>query len=93
VIGPAADLLYHTIGSLLGWSGAVDHNPLGPAMPLHGLAQEALGCSEIGPLAEPELNGVAVVIDGAVKVHSPPADTVWAVKSDRHSETGKRSRS
>ena len=39
-------------------------------MPLQGSTQEALGRNQIAPLAEPELNGVAVVIDRAIEI--PP---------------------
>jgi hypothetical protein len=42
---------------------AVDDNPLGPAMALESLAEEALGCSDITSLAEPELDSVAIAVD------------------------------
>ena len=39
-------------------------------MPLEGLAQKPFGGSQIAPLAEPELDRVAVAVDGAVEI--PP---------------------
>jgi hypothetical protein len=39
-------------------------------VPLEGLAQEALGSREVSPLAEPELDRVAVAVDGTVEI--PP---------------------
>jgi hypothetical protein len=50
----------------------VDDDPLGSAMPLKSLAQELLGGSQIAPLAEPELDRVAVVVDGAVEILQRP---------------------
>jgi hypothetical protein len=47
---------------------AVDDNPLGPAVPLERLAQEPLGRSQIAPLAEPELNRVAVAVDSPIEI-------------------------
>ena len=47
---------------------AVDHDPLGSAMPLKGLAQEPLGSSQIAPLAEPELDGVPDAIDSSIEI-------------------------
>jgi hypothetical protein len=35
-------------------------------MPFEGLAQEALRRGQIAPLTEPELDRVAIAIDGAV---------------------------
>jgi hypothetical protein len=52
---------------------AVDDDPLRPAMPLEGLAQEPLGGREIAPLAEPELDCVAIAVDGAIEI--PPLST------------------
>ena len=52
---------------------AVDHDPLGTAMPLESLAQKPFRGSQIAPLAEPELDRVAVGVDGSVKIHPPPA--------------------
>jgi hypothetical protein len=42
-------------------------------MPLECLAQEPFGGSEVSPLAEPELNRVAVAVDGPVEIHPSPA--------------------
>src|SRR3712207_1488726 len=53
---------------------AVDDDPLGPAVPLERLAQEPLGSGEVTPFAEPELDGVTMAVDGAVKVHPSSAD-------------------
>ena len=53
---------------------AVDHNPLRSAMPLKSLAQEPLGSGEIAPLAEPELDRVAIAVDRPVQLPPPPAD-------------------
>jgi hypothetical protein len=53
---------------------AVDHNPLGSAMPLKGSAQEPLGGSQIALLAEPELDRVAVAVDYAIQVHPSTTD-------------------
>jgi hypothetical protein len=47
---------------------AIDHNPLGTAVAPERLAQEPLGSSQVALLAEPELDGVAVAIDGTVEV-------------------------
>lgn len=47
---------------------AVDHNPLRTAMPLEGLSQKSFRRSQIAPLAEPEIDGVAVAIDGTVEI-------------------------
>lgn len=51
---------------------AVDHNPLRPTMPFEGLAQEPFGGSQVAALAEPELDGVAVAVDGEVEIRPPP---------------------
>jgi hypothetical protein len=56
---------------------AVDHNPLGSAVPLQRSEDEAPGRRQIAPLTEPELNRVAVVVDGTIQV--PPL----ASNSDR----------
>jgi hypothetical protein len=53
---------------------AVDDDPLGLAMPLERFAQKPFGSSEIAPLAEPELNRVAVAVDRPVKVHPATSD-------------------
>jgi len=47
---------------------ADDHDPLGPAVSLEGLAQETLGCGEVSALAELELNGVAIAVDCTIKM-------------------------
>ena len=39
-------------------------------MPLQCFAQEPLRGSEVSPLAEPELNGVTIAVDGPLQV--PP---------------------
>jgi hypothetical protein len=52
---------------------AVDHNPFGSAIPLERFAQEVLGRGQIAPLTEPELDRVAIPVDGAVKIHSSAA--------------------
>lgn len=52
---------------------AIDHNALRSSMPLECLARERLGGSEVTPLAEAEFHGVAIAVDGAVKVHSSTA--------------------
>jgi hypothetical protein len=49
---------------------AIDHNPLGPPMPLERLAQDPLRGCQIAPLAELEFNRVAVAIDCSVQI--PP---------------------
>jgi hypothetical protein len=49
---------------------AVDHDPLGPTMMLEGLAQKLFGGCQIAPLAEPELDRVAVAVNGAIEI--PP---------------------
>jgi hypothetical protein len=43
-------------------------------MPHECLAQEPFGGSEVSPLAEPELNRVAIAVDSPVQVHPSPAD-------------------
>jgi hypothetical protein len=43
-------------------------------MPSQSLAQEPLGRSQIAPFAEPELDRVAMAIDGTVQVRPAPAD-------------------
>jgi hypothetical protein len=53
---------------------AVDHDPLGPAVSLECLAQKPLSGRQITSLAQPELDGVAVAVDGPVQVHPSPAD-------------------
>jgi hypothetical protein len=53
---------------------AIDDDPLGPAMPLERLAQEPLGRSQIAPLTEPELDRVAVAVDGPIKKHPASSD-------------------
>src|SRR5690606_21376076 len=52
----------------------IDDNPFRTAMPLERLAQEPLGRSQIPPLTEPELNRIAVAVDGAVEIHPMPTD-------------------
>ena len=47
---------------------AVDHDSRGLAMALKRLAQKPCGSGEVSPLAEPELDGVAIAVDGAVQV-------------------------
>ncbi len=49
---------------------AVDHNPLGPFVALERLAQELFGRSAISPLAELELDRVAIAVDRAIEI--PP---------------------
>jgi hypothetical protein len=46
----------------------IDHDPLGPAVPLESLAQKLLGGRQITPLAEPELDRVTMAVDGAVEI-------------------------
>ena len=53
---------------------AVDDDPLGPAVALERLAKEPLGGREVTPFAEPELDRVAVAVDGTVEIHPPAAD-------------------
>lgn len=48
-------------------------DPLGSTMPLERLAQEAFGSHEVAALAEPELDCVAIAVDGAKKIHPPSA--------------------
>jgi hypothetical protein len=43
-------------------------------MPIQGLTQEALRSSQIAPLAEPELDCVAIAVDRAVEIPPVPAD-------------------
>jgi hypothetical protein len=43
-------------------------------MPLECLAQKPLGSNEVSSFAEPELDRVAVAIDGAVKIRPSSAD-------------------
>jgi hypothetical protein len=52
---------------------AVNHDPLGPAVPLQRSGEEALCGSQIAPLAEPELDRVPVAVDGAIEIHPSPA--------------------
>lgn len=52
---------------------AIDDNPLGPVMSLESLAEEVLGYGETAPLAEPELDGIAIAVDGAVEIRPTPA--------------------
>ena len=37
-------------------------------MPLECLAQKPFGSNEVAPLAEPELNGVTVAVDGSIEI-------------------------
>jgi hypothetical protein len=53
---------------------AVDHNPLGSAVALERLAQEPLGSSEVSPFTEPELDRVAMAIDGTMQIPPLAAD-------------------
>jgi hypothetical protein len=53
---------------------AIDHDPLGSAMPFECRPQEPLCSSEIAPFPETELNSVAVAINGSVQIHPPPAN-------------------
>ena len=53
---------------------AVDDDLLGSAMALEGLAQKPFGRGDVAPLAEPELDRVAMAIDGTVQVRPAPAD-------------------
>jgi hypothetical protein len=43
-------------------------------MPSQSLAQEPLGRSQIAPLAEPELDCVAIAVNRAVKIPSLASD-------------------
>jgi hypothetical protein len=43
-------------------------------MPLERLAQNPLGRSQIAPLAEPELDRVAIAVDRPVEIPPRPAD-------------------
>jgi hypothetical protein len=43
-------------------------------MTVEGLAQKPFSGSQVAPLAEPELNGVAIAIDGAVEIPPLPTD-------------------
>ncbi len=52
---------------------AVDPNPLWSAMALKCLAQESFGGCQIAPLAELELDRIAIAVDGAVQI--PPLPT------------------
>ena len=45
---------------------AVDDDPLRTAVVLQRLAQEPFGGREIAPLTEPELDRVAIAVDGAI---------------------------
>ncbi len=47
---------------------AVDHDPLWPAMPPKGSAQELLGGGQIAPLTEPEFDRIAVAVDRAIQI-------------------------
>ena len=51
---------------------AIDDDPLGPAMPLERLAQKPFGSDQVAPLAEPEFDGVAIAVDGAVRYFQRP---------------------
>ncbi|MBB3019130.1 hypothetical protein FHR70_002184 [Microvirga lupini] len=53
---------------------AVDHDPLGPAVAFQCLAQKALCGREIASFAEPEFDGVAVAVDGAIDIPPLPSD-------------------
>lgn len=67
------------IGSIAGQDGllvslaAIDDDPFRTAMPLERLSQEPLGRSQVPPLTEPELNRIAVAVDGTVEI--PPLST------------------
>ncbi len=63
-----ADQQYRRTGSPSGCLAAVDHDPLRLAMAHECLAQKPLGGSEIAPFAEPELDCVAIAVDGTVQV-------------------------
>jgi hypothetical protein len=43
-------------------------------MPLEGLVKEALSCGQIAPFAKPELDGITIAVDSALKVHPSTAD-------------------
>ena len=43
-------------------------------MALERLAQEASGSREVAPFAEPELDGIAIAVDGAIQVVPLAAD-------------------
>ena len=51
-----------------------DDDPLRPAMPFQRTSQEPLRGCEIAPLAEPELDRVAIAVDGAVEIYPPATD-------------------
>jgi hypothetical protein len=60
-------------GFLVGLT-AVDDDPLGPAMPLERLAQEPSGSREVAPLAEPELDRIAIAVDGSIEIFPLASD-------------------
>jgi hypothetical protein len=43
-------------------------------MMLEGLAQKSFGRSQVAPLAEPELNGVTVAVDGSIEIFPLASD-------------------
>jgi hypothetical protein len=53
---------------------SVDDDALGVTVTLERLAQKSLGSGQIAPFAEPELNGVAMVVDGSIEIHPSPSD-------------------
>jgi hypothetical protein len=52
----------------------IDHDPLGPAMTFECLAQKPFGCSEVAPLAEPELDRITNAVNRAVKISPLPTN-------------------
>jgi hypothetical protein len=56
---------------------AINHDPLRSSVSLQCLAQEALSGREIAPFAEPELDRIAVAVDGTVQI--PPVTTNFDV--------------
>jgi hypothetical protein len=53
----------------------IDHDPLGPAMTFECLAQKPFGCSEVAPLAEPELDRITIAVNCVVEI-SPLASDI-----------------
>jgi hypothetical protein len=45
--------------------------PTGGYVPLQCSGEDALSGSQIAPFAEPELNRVAIAVDGAIEISSP----------------------
>ncbi len=52
---------------------AVDDDPFGSAVPVQRRAQKPFGSNEVPSFAEPELDRIAMVVDGPVEIRPTPA--------------------